>query len=101
MTIRPTEKGVNGSVIIASKQLFFSHYFDTGLELQILVRDQEYPEDGFYLVSLTRYRSSAMTGMVGSMVRRVVVTSVRDSLSSYLAKIKSATEQYFQDEQRR
>ena len=99
VTIYPTEEGVNPPVIIASKQLFFSHYFDTGLELQILTRDPEFPEDGFYLTSLTRYRSQSLTGMFGSMVRRTAVGAVRDSLEVYLGRVKSATERYYQAEQ--
>ena len=85
----------------SSKQLFFSHYFNTGLELQFLTQDTEHPEDGFYLTSLTRYRSSSLTGLFGGLVRRVAQGAVRDSLELYLAGVKAAMERYYAAEQAR
>ena len=99
VTVYPTGEGVNAPVIIASKQLFFSHYFNTGLELQILSQDPEFPDDGFYLTSLARYRSQSLTGMFGRMVKRTAVGAARDSIEVYLGRVKSATERYYQAEQ--
>ena len=99
VTIYPTEEGVNGAVLIASKQLYFSHYFNVGLELNILEPDPEFPDDGFYLISLLRYRSESITGMFGGWVRGQAVGAARRSLEVYLGRVKSAVERYYQAEQ--
>jgi len=99
VTIYPTEEGPNGAVLIASKQLYFSHYFNVGLELNILEPDPVYPDDGFYLMSLLRYRSESITGMFGGMVRQQAVGAARESLDVYLGRVKSAVERYYQVEQ--
>ena len=98
VTIYPTEEGGNGAVLIASKQLYFSHYFNVGLELSILEPDPEFPDDGFYLISLLRYRSESITGMFGGLVRRQAVGAARESLDVYLGRVKSAVERYYQAE---
>ena len=99
VTIYPTEEGANGAVLIASKQLYFSHYFNVGLELNILEPDPEFPDDGFYLISLLRYRSESITGMFGGLVRGQAVGAARESLDVYLGRVKRAVERYYQAEQ--
>jgi len=101
VTVYSTAEGDNAPVLIASKQLFFSHYFNTGLELQILTPDPEYPDDGFFLTSLARYRSESLTGMFGRMVKGSAVDAARESLEVYLGRVKSASERYFAAERAR
>lgn len=94
-------EGPNESVVIASKQLYFSHYFHTGLELTTLVKDRERPDDGFYLVSLNRYRTDLPGGLFGKMVRKTAEDGARGGTERYLTATKGAIEKYFRDEKSR
>ncbi len=101
VTIYPLAEGANETVVIASKQLYFSHYFHTGLELITLVKDREHPEDGFYLVALNRYRTDLPGGVFGKMALSVAQDSARDSTERYLIATQAAIEKYFRDERGR
>jgi len=101
VTIYPLAEGANETVVIASKQLYFSHYFHTGLELINLVKDREHPEDGFYLVALNRYRTDLPGGVFGKMALSVAQDSARDSTERYLKATQAAIERYFRDERGR
>jgi hypothetical protein len=101
VTIYPLGEGANESVVIASKQLYFSHYFHTGLELYSLVKDREHPDDGFYLVALNRYRTDLPGGLFGKMARKVAEDSARGSTERYLSATQGAIEKYFRDERGR
>ncbi len=98
VTLYSQSQGVNESVIIASKQLYFSHYFHTGLELMTLLKDSEHPEDGFYFVALNRYRTDLPGGLFGKMALNVAADSARESTERYLTSTQSAIEKYFRDE---
>lgn len=69
VTIYPTQDGANATTIIASKQLYFSHYFDTGLELYTVFPGAQSSGDGFYLVALNRYRTDLGGGLTGKVMR--------------------------------
>ncbi len=101
VTIYPLGAGVNETVVIASKQLYFSHYFHTGLELYTLVKDREHPDDGFYLIALNRYRTDLPGGVFGKMARKVAEDSARGSTERYLTATQGAIEKYFRDERGR
>ncbi|HEY7817616.1 MAG TPA: hypothetical protein VIG29_05325 [Vicinamibacteria bacterium] len=101
VTLYPLAEGPNGTVVIASKQLFFSHYFHTGLELMTLVTDREHQKDGFYFVALNRYRTDLPGGLFGKMAVNVAADSARESTERYLTATKAAIEKYFRDEQSR
>jgi hypothetical protein len=101
VTIYPQGQGENESVIIASKQLYFSHYFHTGLELITLVKDREHPDDGFYLVALNRYRTDLPGGVFGKMARKAAEDSARGSTERYLKATQAAIDKYFRDERGR
>jgi hypothetical protein len=104
VTIYPLPEGAEGpnrSVVIASKQLYFSHYFSTGLELYALVKDRERPDDGFYLVTINRYRTDLPSGMFGKMAMKTATDSTRSSLERYLTSTQAAVDQYFRDERAR
>jgi hypothetical protein len=97
----PLAVGPNESVVIASKQLYFSHYFHTGLELMTLLKDREHPDDGFYFVALHRYRTDLPGGLFGKMARKVAEDGARDSTERYLEATQGAIEKYFRDERGR
>jgi hypothetical protein len=99
--LAPLAGAPNGSVVIASKQLYFSHYFHTGLELTTLVTDRERPDDGFYLVSLNRYRTDLPGGVFGKMVRKTAEDGARGGTERYLTATQGAIAKYFRDERAR
>lgn len=55
-------------VIVASKQLYSSHYFWTALELRVLIPDASRGE-GFWFVNVNRARSDGLTGFLGLLIR--------------------------------
>lgn len=93
VTIYPTEEGANGATIITSKQLYYSHYFDTGLELYTLVPDAKRPESGFYLVALNRYRTDLGGGLSGKVMRLGAEAgtkgAMKETISAALAAVES------------
>jgi len=78
---------------IAEKQLYASHYFETALDLSICVGDQNDPErHGFYLITLKGSQQAGLTGLKGSIVRKVAVDRTRSSLERALGAIKQKLE---------
>lgn len=67
------------ATVIASKLLYASHYFWTGLEIRALVPDPARGE-GFWLVMVNRARSDGLSGFTGTFVRRRVRGEVQDGV---------------------
>jgi len=79
--------------VIAEKQLYSSHYFETALDLTFCIRGSDNPkESGFYLVKVMGSEQAGLTGFKGSLVRKVAVGRSVDSLQKSLASIKGAWE---------
>jgi hypothetical protein len=79
---------------VAIKQLYASHYFHTALDLSVCVTDTANTESqGFYLLTLKGSEQEGLTGVKGSMLRKVVVDKTRSSLETALASIKRTVEQ--------
>ena len=79
------------ATIVASKQLYSSHYFWTALELRVLV-PQASRGTGFWLVMVNRSRSDGLSGFVGRIIRGKVRESVRSGLESGLNATKKRLE---------
>ena len=78
---------------VAIKQLYATHYFYTALDVSVGVDDgAENSPPGFYLLTLKGSQQEGLTGVKGSMLRKVVVDRTRSSLESALASIKRALE---------
>jgi hypothetical protein len=78
---------------VAVKQLYSSHYFQTALDLTVCATDQEHPSQrGFYLITLKGSQQAGLTGLKGSIVRKVAVDKTRSSLERALAAIKQSLE---------
>jgi hypothetical protein len=75
---------------LAEKQLYASHYFETALDLTICVRDPE--RSGFYLVTVKGSKQAGLTGLKGSIVRKVAVDKARSSLGRLLLMTKQTLE---------
>jgi hypothetical protein len=79
------------ATIVASKQLYSSHYFWTALEVRALVPDAS-RGSGFWFVNVNRSRSDGLTGFVGRMIRGKVREGARNGLESALAATKRTLE---------
>jgi hypothetical protein len=78
---------------VALKQLYASHYFETALDITVCVRDEETQKDpGIYLITLKGSQQAGLTGLKGSIVRKVAVDKTRSSLEKALAAIKQKLE---------
>ncbi len=78
---------------IAEKQLYSSHYFQTALDLTFCIRDSDTPKrSGFYLIKAMGSEQAGLTGVKGSIVRKVAVGRSVSSLQKSLAVIKEMLE---------
>jgi hypothetical protein len=75
---------------VAEKQVYASHYFQTALDLTVCVKDAQRP--GFYLITLKGSKQAGLTGLKGSIVRKVAVDKTRSSLERVLVTIKQKLE---------
>jgi hypothetical protein len=82
-----------GSVrgIIATKQLYASHYFHGGLEMRYVIADAQ-ADDRFVLVMVTRTRSDGLTGLAGAIVGKTIRRRAQHSLRAYLRFTKDTVE---------
>jgi len=75
---------------VAEKQIYASHYFQTALDLTVCVKDAQRP--GFYIITVKGSRQAGLTGLKGSIVRKVAVDKTRSSLERVLVTIKHKLE---------
>ena len=79
------------AIVVASKQLYSSHYFWTALEVRLLIPDPA-RGNGFWFVNSNRSRSDGLSGFVGSLIRGKVRESARSGLQSALIATKKLLE---------
>ena len=80
--------------VVAIKQLYATHYFHTALDTSVCVDDgATVAPRGFYLLTLKGSEQEGLTGVKGSILRKVAVDKTRSSLESALASIKRHVEQ--------
>jgi hypothetical protein len=77
--------------VVASKMLYASHYFWTGLEIRALVPDPV-RGTGFWFVTVSRCRSDGLSGFTGMFVRRRVRSEVQDGALAGLRMTKQMLE---------
>ena len=79
--------------VLAIKQLYAMHYFQTALDLSFCVQPSNASEeDGFYLITLKASRQAGLTGLKGGLIRKVAVNKTRSSLERALNSIKQNLE---------
>jgi len=93
VTIDPPEEGTNVATIISSKQLYYSHYFDTGLELYSLIPDSEQPDKVFYVVALNRYRTDLGGGLSGKVMRLGATSGTKGAMKNTIAAAQAAVQE--------
>ena len=82
-----------GISAVAIKQLYASHYFHTALDVSVCMTDTARSQrPGFYLITLKSSEQDGLTGVKGSMLRKVVVDKTKSSLESALASLKQTIE---------
>ncbi len=94
-TIRISHVAIQESTegtIVASKQLYSSHYFWTALELRVLVRDPS-RGPGFWFVNINRSRSDGLTGFTGRVVRGKAREGAINGMRAALTSVKRKLEQ--------
>lgn len=78
-------------VLIASKQIYASHYIRVGLDLTALV-DAPAGQPGFYLMDLFRGRIDPPGGMLAGVILGKIRGSIESSLGESLATAKAKLE---------
>ena len=92
LTMRGTTP-IEPAYVIAEKQLYSSHYFETALDLTFCIADNaNTKQPGFYLVMAMGSEQAGLTGFKGSIVRKVAVDRSASSLQKSLTAIKAALE---------
>lgn len=85
--------GGNPALVIAEKQLYASHYFQTALDLTFCIADTSDSEQrGFYLIKIMGSEQECLPGFKGSIVRRVAVNRSLSTLQKSMAEMKTALE---------
>ena len=80
--------------VVAIKQLYATHYFHTALDLSVCVEDAAgRRSDGFYLLTIKGSQQEGLTGVRGSLLRKIVIEKARNSLERALGFIKRTVEQ--------
>jgi hypothetical protein len=75
--------------LIATKQIYATHYFDAGLGLTLAFDDGA---GGFYMVSINRARTRSLQSFMRSIVRSMVLRKSRDAMEHILRSTKLALE---------
>ncbi len=90
VSVHPTPGARLGlSHVIATKQIYASHYLRAALELRLVFPRSD---GGFLLVMATRSRNDGMTGLLGFVVRTKVRGRSREGLARYLQNVKATIE---------
>ncbi len=80
--------------VLAIKQLYATHYFQTALDLSFCIPGSKASgADGFYLITVKGSRQAGLTGVKGGLIRKVAVTRTRESLERALNSIREKLEQ--------
>jgi hypothetical protein len=80
-------------IVVAEKQLYSSHYFETALDLTFCIPETaDSSGRGFYLIMAMGSEQAGLTGFKGSIVRKVAVDRSASSLQKSLMAIKNALE---------
>jgi hypothetical protein len=77
--------------IVASKMLYATHYFWTGLELRVLIPDPPRGR-GFWLITVSRSRSDGLSGFTGTVIRGRVGNEAQKGALAALRSTKNTLE---------
>ena len=77
--------------VVASKMIYASHYFWTGIELRALVPDPS-RGNGFWFVTVNRSRSDGLSGFTGRLIRGRVRNEVEKGVLTAVQSTKQLLE---------
>jgi hypothetical protein len=92
VVISPAAGASGTRYVVATKQLYASHYFHTALEIRAVLDDATQPGRAHYLVVLNAARSDGLTGLFGGLVKAKARSGSRSGLAGALAAIKRRCE---------
>ncbi len=79
--------------VIASKQIFSTHYLQAALELRmVLLPPGGDGRHGFYLLTINRSRNDGLDSAWAGLLRRIVRTKAVDGVARYLAFTRDQTQ---------
>lgn len=86
-----------GRTVIASKQIYGSHYFEASLGLTGLVEavPSSTAQPAFYLLYVNRSRADALRGGFGGLARGSVKRHARDGMLENMAKMQQSIDQSY------
>jgi len=77
-----------GRTVIASKQIYASHYFDASLGLTAALDDSaSAPGSSMYLVYINRSRIDLLSGFLGGLRRAILRGRLREGMRKNLVKV--------------
>ncbi|HLH30656.1 MAG TPA: hypothetical protein VKY31_05600 [Terriglobia bacterium] len=79
-------------VVIASKGIYASHYFEASLGLTALVRGPASDPSHSYLIYLNRSRADALRGPFSSMKRALISSTLRDGARKTMEMVRQRLE---------
>jgi len=90
VTIFPRKRGNTNEVLIASKQLYATHYFESSLAFTMMLPREG--GEGSYLLYLNRSRSDTLRGFFSGITRLFISGHVRDGAAKSLQLAKDRLE---------
>ncbi len=90
--VAPAEGADGTRFVVATKQLYASHYFTTALEVRAIIDDPERPGTGHYLVAMTLGRVDGFPALFGGLVRAKVRSASLDAMLRSLRATKRRVE---------
>jgi hypothetical protein len=78
--------------LVANKQLYASHYFQTALDMWFCVPAAASGKPGFYLLTVKGSRQDGLTGFKGKLLRGPVISRTLSSVQAALELLKRRTE---------
>lgn len=88
------QPGGAADLMIASKQIYASHYFDGSLALTLAAVDRSVGGNqvGFYMLYANRTRSASLPPLIGGIVRRVINGRTKSGMEEQLRLTKQRLE---------
>jgi hypothetical protein len=96
VVVFPTGQPAGLCSVVAVKQLYASHYFQTALEFRVVVADEGQSASGATVVIVNMARSDGLTGLFGGLVKSKARSGSREGLERALAAIRRMAETHIQ-----
>ena len=85
----------SGEMIVASKRICATHYYETALGLTVIAKDPESPESEFYLMHIHRSRIDVLREVPGALAGDLF-KGARELLNAKMTMVKENMEKLYQ-----